>query len=216
MLQLKPKVVLSQPDMFGAGMVARLRKLEQENLHAMTTAAQTATRETRNGFTYRRDIAPPRPGRSATGGQMRSHLKWVVREGGVDFDVQHADAAVPHWIIQEVGTGETAVLRNPEEANPVGRPKKGASYVRRIPSQVGRRLPGGLVFASGGIYSPTGSASQEQIHLASTVTGVPRGAPAIKIRREIEPQHMVREGGTAGFRQYRSNLLSAARTAFQK
>lgn len=221
MPQLTAQVTLSQPDMFGAGLVERLRKLERANNAALAQAAQTATRVSRDGFKYKRDIVPARPGRSSTGGQMRNALKWTVKDGGVEFDVAHADAEAPHWIIQEIGTGHNAVLRKPDTANPVGRPKAGATYTRRVPSQIGRRLPGGLVFASGGVYSPTGSATHEQIHLVSTVTArgggrVPRGIPAIKIRREIEPQHMVREGGTAGSRQYRTSVLAAARQAFQK
>lgn len=220
MPQLTAQVLLSQPDVFGAGLVERLRKLEQANTRAMQQAAQTATRVTRAGFHYRRDIAPPRPGRSSTGGQMRNHLKWLVRNGAVDFDIAQADAAVPHWIIQEIGTGAKAVLRKYDVTNPKGRPKVDASYVRHVPSQIGRRLPGGLVFGSGGVYTPTGGASREQIYLASTLTGVrggrvPRGVSRIRIGREIKPQHMVREGGTAGFHQYRTTLLAAARQAFR-
>lgn len=221
MPQLTMQVITSEPDMFGAGMVARLRQLERANQEAMTAAAQTATRATRDAFVYKRDIAPRRPGRSSTGGRMRSELRWEVKDGGVEFDVAHADAAAPQWIIQEIGTGHNAVLRKPDAANPVGRPKAGASYVRRIPSQVGRRLPGGLVFGRGGVYTPTGAGSGEAIHLASTLQTkkggrVPRGVPGIKIGREIKPQHFVRTGGTTGFRQYRTSVLSAARTAFNK
>lgn len=208
--------VVQATDVFGVGMRKRLDALKRENQAALVNAAALATRSTRAGFTYRRDIAPPRAGRSSTGGQLRNNLTWRKVVDAVEFDVAAADARAPHWIIQEIGTGNKAVLRKPDVANPVGRPKAGANYVRRVPSQVGRRLPGGLVFASNGRYSPTGSATGEQIQLASAVQGAPRGAPGIKIRREIRPQHMVRDGGTQGFRQYKTTLLAAARQTFKK
>lgn len=209
--------VTDRQDMFGAGLAKRLKKFEDAELQARRAAAALATRTTRAGFHYHRDLAPPRAGRSSTGGHMTDFLEWkLTRDGGVGFDLAAADRGAPHWIIQEVGTGKRATMRVGGTTNAPGRPAAGATKVRTVPSQVGRRLRGGLVFASGGQYSPTGSGHREQIFWASQVKGVPRGAPSIVIKREIQGQHFVQKGGQSGFRQYRSSVLAAARQAFSQ
>lgn len=193
----------------------RINEFATAERRARTAAAKVATRGTRANFHYRREPIDPRPGRSSTGGQMRSHLQWVTTpDGKVEFDIKKADAEVPHWIIQDLGTGKRAVLKHAAAPNPVGRPKKGATYVRTVRSQKGRRIRGGLVFASGGQFSPTGSRRDEQLHWASTVTGVPFRVPAVRITKEIRGQHFVERGAEAGFSEYRQSVLGAARQAF--
>lgn len=208
----------------GRDLTRRLKQLLDADKQAQQMAARAATTSTRANFRYRRDAIEPRPKRSSTGGRMKQHLRWTVRDGKVQFDMREADARVPHWIIQEIGTGEKATIRQANVPNPLGRPKTGASYIRSVKAQRGRRISGGLVFATGGRYSPPGVRRDEQLHWASRITGVPqwssknrRGqAASIRIRREIKGQHFVQTGGEHGFREYQQSVLAAARQAFRK
>jgi hypothetical protein len=209
------------PGLLGKGIAERARTLVAANEAAMTAAAATATEATRASWAYKRPAdAPKRPGRSSTGGQFVNELSWVARNGEVEFDVAKADRGAEYWIIQEIGTGNRATLKHGGSANPQGRPKTGADYVRSVKSQVGRQIPGSLVFASGpgGRYSPAGSRRGEQLYLRSKIRGVPIGphtaARAIYIGKEIEGQHFVRTGGQQGFQEYRPSVLAAARRAF--
>lgn len=216
-----PKLTLQvkdRQDMFGTGLDRRLKKLSDAEQAARTQAARIATQRTRSNFQYRRDAIAVRAGRSSTGGKMRQHLSWKVKKNTVEFDVKHADSRVPHWIIQEIGTGQRATLRRAGETNPTGRPRNGATYVRTVRSQKGRPIKVGLVFATGGQYSPPGSRVDEQLQLASKVNGVPprnRRARMV-IKREIQGQHFVQKGGTTAFRVYENTVRAAARQAFQK
>lgn len=225
-----PRLTISVTDRtpggtFDGGIHRRAAKLVAAEQKAAVSAAARATEVTRDSFRYKREIAPPRPGRSSTGGQMKQHLEWGVMKstGQVAFKRTQADREVPHWIIQEVGTGKRATMKEGGKPNPKGRPAKGATYVRTVRSQVGRRISGGLVFASGGQWTPPGARRDQQLYWASQVRGVPayrgastRQAAAIRIRREIRGQHFVKKGGQAGFRQYRGSVLTAARSAFRK
>ena len=204
----------------------RLKRLVKDVDRAAVMAARAATTATRANFKYRRDPIAPRPKRESTGGHMKQHLQWVAKNGNVEFNIKKADREVPHWIIQEIGTGPNAraVMRRHDQTNPQGRPKKGATYVRSVRSQVGRRLSGGLVFATGGQYTPPGRRRDEQLHAASTVTGAPQWggkghddqAAAIRIGKEIRAQNFVRKGAVYGFREYENSVLAAARQAFGK
>jgi hypothetical protein len=226
MPQLTVNVVDVTGALGGRDLSHRLRQLVEGDKRAKELGARAATTTTRNSFHYRREIIPPRAGRSSTGGQMKQNLRWTVRNDAVEFDIQEADERVPHWIIQEIGTGERATLFKFNEDNPIGRPKKGATYIRTVKSQRGRRISGGLVFASGGRYTPPGARRDQQLHWASQVLGVPhrsgtvpfpaRQAARIRISREIEGQHFVKKGGEQGFREYRESVLAAARQAFRK
>lgn len=215
MLQLQVKVKDRQ-NMFGSGFAKRLKYFEDAELRARKMAARAATTATRANFSYLRDPIAPRPGRSSTGGRMKQSLEWSARNGRVEFDMTQADREAPHWIIQEIGTGSRATLRSGGADNPVGRPRKGATYVRTVKSQKGRRIKGGLVFATGGVYSPPGARRDEQLQFISRVTGAPHRPAAIRISREIHGQHFVRKGGQAGFHEYSQSVLAAARQAFQK
>jgi len=222
-----PQLTVTVTDRRGtldAGLNRRLKALLDADKAAKQMAARAATASTRANFRYRRDVIAPRPGRSSTGGHMKQHLVWTVRNDRVEFDVAQADSQVPHWIIHEIGTGQRATIRQAGVDNPVGRPKSGASYIRTVKSQRGRRISGGLVFATGGRWSPPGARRDEQLHWASRVLGVPhhnaanpRGqAASIRIRREIAGQHFVKTGGEHGFREYQQSVLAAARQAFRK
>jgi len=209
---------------FDSGLNKRLKALLDAEQRAKQMAARAATTSTRANFRYRREAIEPRRGRSSTGGRMKQHLEWTVRNDRVEFDIDKADTMVRHWIIHEIGTGQRATIRKAAEANPLGRPKKGATYIRTVKSQRGRRISGGLVFATGGRYSQPGARRDEQLHWASKVLGVPhwgrapgaRQAASIRIRREIEGQGFVKKGGEHGFREYEQSVLAAARQAFRK
>jgi len=198
------------------GLDRRIKQFVDAEQRARTMAARAATTSTRANVTYRRDIIPPRPGRSSTGGRMKQALQWEPKNGMVEFDMAKADREAPHWIIQNVGTGRSATLKKANVSNPTGRPKKGATYKRRIPSQVGRPIAPGLVFATGGRYSQPGSRRNEQLHLISSVSGAPTVPVRMRIQKEIPPQRFVQRGGEHGFREYKQGVLAAARQAFKK
>lgn len=217
-LRLKNLHLKDRHDLFGAGLDRRIAKVEAAEKASLAAAARIATQRTRSNFQYRRDAIAVRPGRSSTGGKMRTHLKWAVRNGMVEFDVDHADRMVRHWIIQELGTNSRATIRRANDLNPIGRPRKGSTYVRTVKSQKGRPINVGLVFASGGRYSPPGTRRDEQLQWASQVTGVPsrRRRAKMVIKKEIQGQHFVQKGGTTAFRVYEQSVLAAARQAFRK
>lgn len=195
----------------------RVQAFVQAEKVAREQAAAEATIASRRSFIYKRVVTPARAGRSGTGGRMMSYVVWKPAVGGrVALDEETLRRSAPHWIIQEIGTGERAIAHRAGVANPQGRPRKGADYVRTVKSQKGRWIKSGIVFSSNGRYSPAGSATGEQTALASQVTGAPWRAPRIRIEKEIEGQHFVRDGGREGFRHYRLSVLAAARRAFDK
>lgn len=181
--------------------------------------ARAATDRTRSSFrAIRPDNAPSRPGRP-NNGRMVDSLMWVVDGDGVSFDIAKADADVPYWIIQEIGTGHSATMLTPQVPNPRGRAAAGATYVRTVPSQIGRLIPASLAFGTGpsGSYTAPGAAGGQQLYLRRKLKGAPTRSPrdSVVISREIKGQHMVRQGGEAGFSAYRVSAIAAARQAFQ-
>jgi hypothetical protein len=199
----------------------RIRHFVAQDKSAKRAAAEMATRTSKNSFKRVRDVAPVRASRHGRG-QMINNIKWAVRQdGSVGLRKQELDKAAPHWIIQEIGTNSRATLKVANKPRPVGRPAKGAQYVKTVKSQKGRRISSGLVFASrGGQFSAPGSATGQQLYLRSQVQGVPatrmRSQAAIVIRKEIKGQHFIKKGGEAGFREYRESVLAAARQQFKK
>lgn len=194
----------------------RVRAFAAAEQKARLDAAALATQVTRQSFRYVRPVAPPRSGRSSTGGNFKSHLRWGANKratGGVAFDVVGVDKAAPHWIIQEIGTGKSAKIADPLRS--ASGAVSNVRITRSVPSQRGRRIRG-LVFATGptGSYTPPGAARGQQLYLRSQVKGVPANNHTIRIRREIKGQHMVRRGGQAGFRQYQQQVMTAARRNF--
>lgn len=206
-------------------LMGRLNRLVAAEQQARQGAARTATTATRSHFHYLRPAnAPARPGRRSTGGRFTTFLQWqaqsAARGGGVAFDVAEADTRVPYWIIQEIGTGQRALIRRAGANNPVGRPRSGAQYVRTVKPQRGRQIPASLAFGTGprGTFTPPGASRGQQLYLRSLL----RRAPTLPqgprrglfITREIRGQHFVQAGGEAGFREYRTSVLAAARRAF--
>lgn len=204
----------------------RLELLLRNEKQSRQQAAAAATQATRGGFEYLRPHdASRRPGRSfSTGGQFPSFLSWKATDDGVAFDAQAANRRVPYWIIQEIGTGQSARIRRGGETVSSGRPSRQDAMVNspHVPSQLGRLIPRSLAWGTreGGTYTPPGAGAGQQLYLRSKLHGgrPPAGGQASRdqlvIRREIPGQHFVQEGGEEGFRVYRRSVLAAARQAF--
>lgn len=198
----------------GAAMREHFKQFAPQVFDAQKRGASVATDVTRNGFKRVRPIAASRPGRAEE--SMKSFLNWRAERGttNVYFDIARADSSAPHWIIQEIGTGEKATIKEAGVKYGPGRP--GGTRVRTVRSQVGRPISRRLVWSSGGRYSPANPAGAgQQLQLASRV-GAPFRRNSIIIGQEIRGQHFVKRGAEAGFREYQSSVLAAARNAFRK
>lgn len=206
----------------GAGLNAKVRTFVQSTTKVQVDAAATATRVSRANVKRKRELVV-RAGRFHG---LRDAIEWKpTRTGGVNLQVSRLDAEFKPWEVQEIGTGQKAVRHVGGTPNPRGRPAAGARYVRSVRSQVGRRITPGLVFASGGKYSPPSDSTRtQQLHLRSEISDAPvrfdpetrRSAPGIRIGREIEGQHFIQKGGQAGFREYKTGVLAAARSQLRK
>lgn len=209
------------------GFDARLAVFLHEVQNARRSAAQVATTTSRQAIGRTRPFAPPRRGRNHE--SIERVLRWGLvgrgnTDAGVGLNFTELNKRSEHWIIQEIGTGQRATIKVADKPNPRGRPTAGATYVRTVKSQVGRRISSGLVFATGpaGNYSKPGSASGQQLYLRRQIKNVPfasrrdRSQPGIIIGREIPGQHFVQAGGREGFRHYRQSVLAAARSQLRK
>lgn len=206
-------------DVLGAGLRQRVAAFKQAELEARKDAARVATTVSRRTWTsrlHKRDVIAPRAGRSSTGGQMATFIRWgATKSGAVALDQNGLNRNAPHWVIQEIGTGKRASAKSTGD----GGRATGPTVLKTVRRQRGRRLTAGLVWATrGGAYAPPIGARtvQQQLQLASQVTGVPMGAPGIRINREIRGQHFIQKGGEEGFREYEQSALAAARQAFQR
>ena len=205
---------------FKVRMDNKLRELAQGEKAALAAGARKAESVSRGRFVYKRPAnAPRRPGRSSTGGKLMKHVRWVPQESGlVELNAKELDQKAPHWIIHEIGTGQRATMRRAGVKNPRGRARKGASHVRTVKAQHGRRISAGLAFGDspGGKYFPPGAGSRQQLYVRAGLRG--RGpisrAKRIVISNEIKGQHFVRDGAREGFLEYRTSMRAAARRAF--
>lgn len=197
---------------------ARYRQFANTVVQQQAASARTATEVSRSAVKRTRPIAPSRPGRS--GGPLKSYINWRPEKPGtgVFLDISKLTENASYWIIQEIGTGERASMREGGVAIGPGRPSNAANHVRTVKSQRGRKIPRSLVWASGGHFAPGGAGQRgrHQLMLASQVTGVPFQRRALVIRKEIEGQHFIQKGAEAGFREYKTSVLAAAREAFRK
>lgn len=213
---------------------ARANALVREARVAARASAAVAQAESLSRIQRTRPEAPARAGRNEP--SISTVLKWrPVRVGdssiGVGINLTELNTSVKHWIIQEIGTGERAVVRVAGRANPVGRPTADATYVRTVKAQTGRRIRSTLVWATGpgGDFTLPGAGENQQLFLRKMVKfpkGVDgaayssrmpgRSQPGIIIRKEIEPRHFVQKGGIEGFRVYRTSVLAAARSQFRR
>lgn len=229
MIQLRVFAKLRDGGQLSTELAKRIARFEEQIATARREAAATATAKSKAAVKRIRPIADPRPGRNYE--PIQNNLRWASGTSQdqdlVRLDTKSLDQKSRHWIIQNIGTGNSAVVHQAGRPNPQGRPAKDSTYVKSIKSQRGRRISAGLVFATGpaGQYTPPGQGSGQQLYLRSKVSGGARGRsawtrthsqPGIIIRREIRPQRFVQAGAKQGFRQYRESVLSAARTAFEK
>lgn len=189
---------------------------------AQSEAAEAATLAGRKRWKARQDRRPrvgPRPGRS-TKTHTNRVIKWTPLDAktdtGATFDVKSADRRVPHWFIHEIGTGKSAHMKRPVHQGRTGRPKKGASTVRRVKSQKGRKIKRHLVWSDGAPMVQQGKDERArvrrsgggQLMLASEM-GVPPRTRLMVIKKEINGKHFVMKGTTEGFRRFNTLLMAA-------
>lgn len=221
MVQLQARLLERTPLLLGRKMTEQANKLVKSERAAASEAAKLATRITRDSFHYKRPAnAPARRGREHAGGKFREALQWAADAQGVSFNVAEADRKARYWVIQEIGTGESATLRRGGAKNPQGRPKKGASYAITVRSQVGRVIPFSLGWGTGprGTWVEPNAGTGQQLYLRALLKRSPRGMSfeprQMHITRDITGQHFVRKGGQEGYREYRTSVLAAAQRAF--
>lgn len=181
---------------------------------AAATAASSESRVVFNRWLGERPVAPPRLGRPTTSGAFASYLEWKRDgKGNIEFDVPGINSQAPYWLIQEIGTGQSARITNPT----------GQVSVR---SQRGRHIPMSLYWASGpgaattrptsGKQRQAGGIGFQQLYPISGVTGHSGASQrAGTIRREIKGKHYLRDGGREGFDVLRTQLFKHANKAFR-
>lgn len=172
------------------------------------TAAKIATDTSRTAFLSQlsgRPLTNARPGRRTTGGTFADELTWVPSGDLIDFDVANIATKAPYYLIQEIGTGQSAAIVQPP----------GAISVR---SQRGRLINIGLQWADGPGAAPTrpGHGSLQQIYPTADLNMSKSYGRLrrIRIRREIRGKHFIRDGGIAGFSDLEANLIADARRIF--
>lgn len=194
-------------------------------LNAFTTQVETAARKaaTEADQVSKRKAkgirAPqaPRPYRTSAPGALAKNIDWKVDPADstfVQLDTGRLDAAVRWWKVQEIGTGKSATIRKGGKPNPQGRVPKGADYKVQVKSQKGRLIPGTLVFvARNGNAQRFSDRSKGQalVERAQAKNGTRFPINPVRIRHEIEGKHFIRDGAREGFRDYRNDVLAAAR-----
>lgn len=147
---------------------------------------------------------PGGPKRPTSKGSGVNNLTWEpAPDGGFRFGWDAANAAMPYLIIQEAGTGRSAVVRDPVYNTP--------SRKYTIPSQRGRFISPRLLWSDKLGGQPVGGGAaigpkqNGQLYPASMLdeTAVRNFRSSRKrIRREIRGKHAIQEGGEKGFLQY--------------
>lgn len=194
---------------------ARARLLRKGMTDAQNAAARAAQQRSMSTQKRLRPKVGPRAGRDYR--SIRSSIEWRPTTGtGVALNVSKLDHEAPHWIIHEIGTGNSANVRTGGTALAKGRPRNTGPNRRTVSSQVGRRISRRLVWADQGGNFAQYTPGKHQLALASQVSGVPFHRRSMVIKREIKPQHFIREGAKEGFRVYRRSVLSAARQSLTK
>jgi len=212
-------------------LLANMPKLQEKNARLLQQSSDEATKVSRATFSSRRSGRPftaPRPGRRTTRGQLENHIVWIDGLEHVFLDEQELEDAAPYYLINEVGSGpKGAGMRSRHDA-------QGNITADRVEfaSQKGRYIKPGLSWGDGGNYVPsrTRRFREDQIHAAATLSirrtgrsrrrggaGVtPLRTPRVRISKEIEPKHFIKEGAEAGFAKYSQPLRDAARATFDR
>lgn len=192
----------------------RLKILTEGNERALQVAARAATEASQARFQRKmsgRPTVDPRRGRPTTQGTFGSYLVWVPEKIGKNhyarFQHEDLEAAAPYWLIQEIGTGNTARILD-----------QGRGVA--VKSQRGREISPSLTFAdaTGSYQRPSASRSREDqvvtLQQAKNVPIMPRRR--IFIQKEIEPKGFIRKGGQVGLSQYRKDLRRLMKQAFDR
>lgn len=182
-----------------------LDKVEEAESEAASVATQRS-RMQYDSWVSGRPFAPARRKRPTTNGGMGAMLHWQVgSDGMVVFDRDTLDNEAPYWVIQEIGTGQSARILNPEGEV-------------RVKSQVGRELPKGLFYWGVAGGEPAQWGGLHQLFPVSSAPSDPLLSPYAevsgRIRREIKGKHFVQKGGIAGYDVFRDSLLAAFNGAF--
>jgi hypothetical protein len=222
MLQVQMNLVDKNRGTFSKKFDARLRAFEM----AVDTASRNAAVKTQKHSQQRakavRPPAPPRAGRASPPGALAKAINWKVDPSDKNFiilDVGALDSQVSWWRVQEIGTGKSATMRKGGQPNPRGQVAKGASYRVQVKSQKGRVLPGHLVFVSrAGNAQRFSDRSKKQALVPRAQAKKESTIPVRRrvIRNEIEGKHFIRDGAREGFRDYRKEVLAAARATLGK
>lgn len=214
-------------------LLENMKRLQEKHDEELARAADSATEVSRRTFASKRSgrpFAAPRRGRRTTRGRFESHIAWLDLPGPwsfVIFDEDELEDAAPYYLINEVGTGSRATrYRHKPDGTLVAEPIGFAS-------QKGRYIKPGLVWADGGnaVRPSRARYGQDQLHPAARVSVAktsrgttrrkraavnPLRTPRVRISKEIEPKHYIREGGKAGYAQYSTSIRSAARNTFHR
>jgi hypothetical protein len=197
-----------QMDRVARSFTERIPKHEEE-------AAAAATKQSKviyERWKGHRPEAPERAGRPTTQGQFPGFLRWNRdARGNIRFDSADLETRAPYWLIQEVGTGQSARILNPA----------GEVSVR---SQIGRRIPLSLQWADSQGSEPTRGSTAfggfQQLYLTHLFGPDKDGNPrkpvrAGRIRREIKGKHYLRDGGLLGMSTLRRELMGDAEKTFR-
>ena len=193
----------------------RLDRLVKANKSALNKAAFAATKASIAQFNATKSNRPKvasRNKRQTTGGRFPTLLNWKRQswknEEYARFQRKPLDTQAGYWLIQEIGTGNTARILDTNE-------------VVKIPSQRGRKIKKAFQFADvgGGYQAPgAGRYGSDQIRNIRDIKDAPfrPDLTGIRIEREIEPKGFVQTGGRIGMQKYRQEIGSDFRTIFKK
>lgn len=189
------------------GAISQFRTAAANREVQASKAATDLSRSTFQSLLSGRPLAPPRTGRITTGGTFASNLVWVPdhRNNTIDFDQQRIRARAWYFLIQEIGTGQSARILNPPGT-------------LTVPSQRGRLISPNLFWAAGPGAAPSApgrGGALEQLYLATDLNNATRRSRRMRIRREIKGKHYLRDGGIEGFRVLSEGLKADAQRIFQ-
>lgn len=202
-------------------MLASAKEFREEAVRLHDRAAQQATTASRRTFTSRLSGRPSSTNkdRASTNGAFGSLIRWERQESRgkgtfVAFQVDELAGRAPYWLIQEIGTGESATILDTGET-------------RSVKSQAGRLISRYLVWAdAAATYEvPLGdqvranlNIGKQQLYSVRDVKNAPF-APDLepqRIRNEIEGKHYIQSGGRQANRELRTSLISLAQRTLSK
>lgn len=191
----------------GGGAISQFRTAATKREMQAAKAATDLSRTTFQSRLSGRPLAPPRAGRMTTSGTFASNLVWDPDHAtnSIVFDQQLIRSRAWYFLIQEIGTGQSARILNPPGT-------------LTVPSQRGRLIANSmLVWAPGpgAASSPPGRGGLEQLYLVTDLNNATRRNRRMRIRREIKGKHYLRDGGIEGFRVLSEGLKADAVRIFQ-